>query len=91
MLRWYGADAYIDYLSIHEEWRGRGIGQHLMFKAEKELKNVGCRQIIVTTVAFQAPDFYLHVGYKQVATVPNYMDGHDQIIFRKILSGESVE
>ena len=56
----------IEYLFVKEELRGQGIGSKLLQQAENEAKNRNCRFAFVNTYQFQAPDFYLSHGYKEV-------------------------
>ncbi|MDR3423662.1 MAG: hypothetical protein P4M13_01095 [Alphaproteobacteria bacterium] len=58
-------------------------------KRKKELRRQGCRQICVATESFQAPDFYRKSGYRLAATMPQYNNGHEQLIFRKLLRQET--
>ncbi|MFA4995326.1 MAG: GNAT family N-acetyltransferase [Bdellovibrionales bacterium] len=81
--KWYGESAVLDIVAIEEKWQRRGIGTRLLEAVEKELQRQGCRQICVGTDAFQAPDFYRKLGYQQAVTIPDYINGHDHLIFRK--------
>ena len=62
----------IEYLFVEEELRGQGIGSKLLQQAENEAKNRNCRFAFVNTYQFQAPDFYLSHGYKEVLTLQDY-------------------
>ena len=62
----------IEYLFVKEELRGQGIGLKLLQQAENEAKNRNCRFAFVNTYQFQAPDFYLIHGYKEVFTLQDY-------------------
>ena len=62
----------IEYLFVKEELRGQGIGSKLLKRAENEAKNRNCRFSFVNTYQFQAPDFYLSHGYKEVFTLQDY-------------------
>ena len=62
----------IEYLFVREELRGQGIGSKLLQRAENEAKNRNCRFAFVNTYQFQAPDFYLSHGYKEVFTLQDY-------------------
>ena len=57
---------------MKEELRGQGIGSKLLQQAENEAKNRNCRFSFVNTYQFQAPDFYLSHGYKEVFTLQDY-------------------
>ena len=62
----------IEYLFVKEELRGQGIGSKLLQQAENEAKNRNCRFAFVNTYQFQARDFYLSHGYKEVFTLQDY-------------------
>ena len=62
----------IEYLFVREELRGQGIGSKLLQQAESEAKNRNCRFAFVNTYQFQAPDFYLSHGYKEVFALQDY-------------------
>ena len=62
----------IEYLFVREELRGQGIGSKLLQQAESEAKNRNCRFAFVNTYQFQAPDFYLSHGYKEVFILEDY-------------------
>ena len=62
----------IEYLFVKEELRGQGIGSKLLERAENEAKNRNCRFSFVNTYQFQAPDFYLSHGYKEVFALQDY-------------------
>ena len=83
--RWYGASAMLDYMAVEENWRRQGIGKKLVAAAELEMQRQGCRQIIVDTMAYQAPAFYQRLGYEITATIPDYYATFDRIILRKHL------
>mgnify|MGYP000845851140 FL=1 len=62
----------IEYLFVKEELRGQGIGSQLLQRAENEAKNRNCRFAFVNTYQFQAPDFYISHGYKEVFALQDY-------------------
>ena len=62
----------IEYLFVREELRGQGIGSKLLQQAESEAKKRNCRFAFVNTYQFQAPDFYLSHGYKEVFILQDY-------------------
>lgn len=62
----------IEYLFVKEDLRGKGIGSKLLQRAENEAKNRNCRFAFVNTYQFQAPNFYLSHGYKEVFALQDY-------------------
>ena len=62
----------IEYLFVKEGLREQGIGSQLLQQAENEAKKRNCRFAFVNTYQFQAPDFYLSHGYKEVFILQDY-------------------
>jgi len=62
----------IDYLWVHEQQRGNGLGSELMLRAEQEAAALGCRHMLVDTCSFQAAPFYQKLGYQLQMSLPDY-------------------
>ncbi|MDD3182048.1 MAG: GNAT family N-acetyltransferase [Alphaproteobacteria bacterium] len=87
---WWGAPcAVVEAIGIDKAHRGRGRGKALLAEAEKDMVEEGCSQVTLTTLPFQAPQFYQKLGYKQIGTTPNFFEGYDLAIYRKILTEET--
>lgn len=56
----------IDYLWVEKGLRKTGIGSQLLQEAESEAKRRGCKYCFLNTFGFQAPNFYMKYGYKEV-------------------------
>jgi GNAT superfamily N-acetyltransferase len=84
----WGGCCEIRQLWVHEKVRGRGVGRRLMEMAEREARRRDCSHIIVATHSFQAPGFYLKLGFEIVASVPEYPRGHQHLHLRKLLRNE---
>lgn len=77
----WGGTCEIEYLWVAEAARGRGIGSALLRAAEARER--GCRQIVLSTHSFQAPQFYERHGYRRLASIPDYPPGHEKILYLK--------
>lgn len=76
---------YVSTLFVHEKFRGRGIGRELLIKAEAFAKNQGANLIRLDTFGFQAPNFYIKLGYTCVGNYTNSTDGYSEYFFIKNL------
>jgi GNAT superfamily N-acetyltransferase len=81
----WGGCCEIRQLWVHQKVRGLGIGRRLLELAEREARRRDCFQIILATHSFQAPGFYLRLGFEIVASVPEYPRGHQHLHLRKVL------
>jgi len=75
----WGGTGFVDLLHVDAGHRGRGLGSRLLTTAEDEVRRRGCRQVVLATHTFQAPDFYAARGYVEVGRVEGYPAGHAQV------------
>ena len=75
----------IDVLAVAEAYRGQGIGSRLLAKAEEIARERGCIGIRLSTMSFQAPDFYRHHGYTEFGRIDDYPPDHTRHWFMKRL------
>lgn len=78
------------WLAVHNDWRGAGIGHRLMAMSEELIARRGGKRIYADTSSRKqyAPTraFYLALGYRQVACLPDfYSPGDGKIIYVKVL------
>jgi GNAT superfamily N-acetyltransferase len=76
---------YISDLWVAEHLRGRGYGIQLMQRAENEALRRGCKNVYLNTFSFQAPGFYLKLGYEVFAELEDFPAGHSRFFLRKRL------
>lgn len=62
----------ISYLWVDERLRGQKVGSKLVKDVEVEAIKRGCTSSFLNTFSFQAKDFYLKLGYKEVLTLEEY-------------------
>jgi len=73
-------------LGVHKEAQGKGIARQMMSFIEHQLKQDDGRILIVETSSDDAQaaarSFYAKIGYRQVATIPDFWkDGEDKIVY----------
>jgi ribosomal protein S18 acetylase RimI-like enzyme len=81
----WGGCGGITSLWLAPEQRGQGWGGRLLAAAEEEIRRRGCDRVVVATMSFQAPGFYLRHGYSEVGRTPEMPDGTAKYHFHKRL------
>ncbi len=82
----WGETCYVRYLFIPAAMRNQGHGIRLMGAVEAEAKARGCKQIVLQTHDFQAPEFYRRLGFEITGRVPGYPRGHEYLTMVKRLA-----
>jgi len=65
MVGYEGHRGWVNYLAVHPEHRGRGLGRRLMERAEELLGGLGCAKVNlqVRSSNEEAIGFYRRIGY----------------------------
>ena len=86
----WGETCELNQLWVAEPLRRQGIGSSLLAEVEAEAVRRGCRQLVLNTHSFQAPQFYEKFGFTVVSEVQDYPRGHSQVVLRKPLQARAV-
>ncbi|MCP5405192.1 MAG: GNAT family N-acetyltransferase [Pseudomonadaceae bacterium] len=84
--KFFGGWCAITDLAVADKFRGQNIGKRLIQHVEKIAKTKLCEGIHLTTISFQAPEFYAKLGYECYATLDNYAGkGNQRLLYKKVL------
>ncbi|MFD7460919.1 MULTISPECIES: GNAT family N-acetyltransferase [unclassified Streptomyces] len=81
----WGGLCAVHLLWVREDVRGDGWGSRLMRAAEEEGVRRGCTDMVVSTYTFQAPEFYLRLGFRETGRTPGVPGGHADVSFHKVI------
>jgi GNAT superfamily N-acetyltransferase len=85
----WGDTCFLRYLFVPAGLRNKGYGTRLMRTVEQEARGRGCRQIVLQTHDFQAPEFYRKFGFAVTGVVEEYPRGHRLFTMVKQLPSEN--
>ena len=76
------------WMAVSPKAQGRGLGKRLVRWLEETVKSLGGRLLIIETAGqpkyHPTRGFYLGLGYKEVARIPDYYKpGDDRIVYTK--------
>ena len=84
----WGGCGGINMLWIREESRRGGWGSRLLTAAENAARNRGCTRMVVSSMSFQAPDFYRRHGYVETGRIEGLPAGSvDHHFWKSLESG----
>ena len=76
---------YVGWLWVTDGVRGQGVGTVLMERAEAMALERGCHHAHLTTLSFQAREFYERRGYQVFGTLDDYPRPHQRLFMQKAL------
>lgn len=76
----------MEFVWVHKDYRKQGLGTTLLQHIEYYARSKGCSIIQVTTLEFQAKEFYKKNGYQEVGSVPQWCYGTTEIFLQKKLA-----
>ncbi|TGM34372.1 GNAT family N-acetyltransferase [Leptospira biflexa] len=79
----------LQLLWVAEDKRGQDLGTKLLKEIESEAIKLGATLIFGYSFGFQAPKFYLKLGYEEVGQIPNYPEGQNCYFLCKKLTNNS--
>jgi ribosomal protein S18 acetylase RimI-like enzyme len=87
--RTWGGCCELLQLWVHPDHRGLGAASRLLQEFERLGASRGCHTFYLTTLSFQAPDFYLKRGYSVLARISGYPDGIAKYLMQRQPSGDA--
>ena len=85
----YGASVWdwvhVQFLWVHPDHRGGGLGARIMRAVEAEAARRGCVGIHLDTCSFQALPFYQKLGYEVFGQVDEHPVGHQRYYLKRQL------
>ena len=81
----WGGCCEIKLLWVDERHRRSGIGSQILSAAEREARQRGCSQVVLSSHSFQAPGFHEKKGYRRIGEVEGYPSGYANILLLKQL------
>jgi GNAT superfamily N-acetyltransferase len=79
---------FVRYLWVSDDLRGQGVGRRLLGAGEDRALERGCHSVWLDTYSFQAPGFYLKLGYEVFGEL-DWSPDHKRLFLRKRLAASS--
>jgi ribosomal protein S18 acetylase RimI-like enzyme len=73
--RTWGKCCELLQLWVAPEFRSQGVGSRLLQEFEAHARARGCSIFYLTTLSYQAPEFYRRHGYASLAQIAGYPNG----------------
>jgi len=81
--RTWGKCCELKRLWVDTAVRSSGIGSELVRRFEEQGRARGCNVFYLTTLSYQAPEFYRKRGYRQLAEIAGYPNGIRRYLMQK--------
>lgn len=75
----------IQQMWVDEAHRGTGLGRRLLDMALEEAARRGALRVWLASYSFQAPGFYEKAGFRRMAELDGWPEGHVNVILCKTL------
>ncbi len=82
----WGGVCQVDWLWVRQDLRTQGTGRRLMEAVEAEAVRRGCRKIVLSSHSFQAPGFYIRLGFTIMGQYEDYPLGFQSVYLEKRLA-----
>ena len=76
----------IEFLWVHEDYRGVDIATQVITMAEAEARKRGCSYAMLDTYEFQALDFYIKQGYECFGKLEGYCERYERYYLKKTIA-----
>jgi ribosomal protein S18 acetylase RimI-like enzyme len=81
----WGEVLEVDFLWVHPDLRGKGLGEQILTRLEEDARRRGARTAFLNTYSFQAPEFYRKQGYEVTELIEGYPEGIQKLFLKKRL------
>jgi GNAT superfamily N-acetyltransferase len=81
-----GGWLYIGSLWVEKTEREKGIGNKLLYVAERKAIEKGCHSAYLYTYSFQSPEFYEKNGYTAFGKLEDFCGDHEKLFLKKRLA-----
>jgi ribosomal protein S18 acetylase RimI-like enzyme len=88
--RTWGRCCELLQLWVEPSRRSAGVGSRLLREFEEHAARRGCDVFYLTTLSFQAPNFYRKHGYGSLAEISGYPDGISKYLMHKTVAQPNV-
>lgn len=82
--RTWGKCCELLQLWVLQTHRSQGVGSRLLQEFEAHARTRGCSVFYLTTLSYQAPDFYSRHGYEVLAQIAGYPDGIIKFLMQRV-------